>query len=73
MMFRKSGSMSAFVGDANGVENYGKCVAVRILEMSQVRVYEEIEMLLVLVVNIRNGKNKKSGTLQIPEIGVGGR
>jgi len=29
-----------------------------------VRVYKEIEMLLVLVVNIRNGENKKSGTLQ---------
>jgi len=30
-------------------------------------------MLLVLVVNILNGENKKSGTLQIPEIEVGGR
>jgi len=34
MMFRKSGSMSAVVGDANGVEKCGKCVVVRILEMS---------------------------------------
>jgi len=38
-----------------------------------VRVYEEIEMLLVLVVNIRNGENKKSGALQKPEIEVGGQ
>jgi len=30
-------------------------------------------MLLVLVVNIRNGENKKSGTLQIPEIEVRSR
>jgi len=30
-------------------------------------------MLLVLVVNIRNGENKKCGTLQIPEIEVGRR
>jgi len=30
-------------------------------------------MLLALVVNIRNGDNKKSDTLQIPEIEVGSR
>jgi len=71
MVFRKSGSMSALVGDANGVEKCGKCVAVRIRKMSWV--CEETEMLLVLVVNIRNGDNKKSGTLQIQEIEVGGR
>jgi len=34
MMIGKSGSMLAFVGDANGVEKCGKCVVVRILEMS---------------------------------------
>ena len=73
MMLRKSGSMSAFVGDTSVVEKYVKCVGVRIIEMSKVRVYEEIEMLLVLVVNIRNGGNNKSGTLQIPEMEVGGR
>jgi len=37
------------------------------------RVYEEIEMLLVLVVNMRNDENKKSDTLHMAEIEVGGR